>query len=58
MVNPREDVLALLDTARQEAHGAGIGKVETFACQGDAADAVLDVAEEQRIDLIVVGNKA
>jgi nucleotide-binding universal stress UspA family protein len=57
MVNPREDVLALLDRAEQEAQGAGVETVETFARQGDAADAILDVAEEQRCDLIVVGNK-
>jgi nucleotide-binding universal stress UspA family protein len=57
IINPREDVLAMLDTAKQEAHGAGVQEVETFACQGDAADAVLDVAEEERTDLIVVGNK-
>jgi nucleotide-binding universal stress UspA family protein len=57
MVNPRGDVLALLDSAKHEAQGAGIGEVETFACQGDAADAILDVAEERRSDLIVVGNK-
>jgi nucleotide-binding universal stress UspA family protein len=56
-VSPREDVLALLDTAAKEARDAGIGQVETFARQGDAADAILDVAEEQRSDLIVVGNK-
>ncbi len=57
MVNPRTDVLALLDAAQQEARGAGVTEVETFARQGDAADAILDVAEEQRSDLIVVGNK-
>ena len=57
MVNPREDVLALLDQAMQEASAAGVGQVETFARQGDAADAILDVAEEQRSDLIVVGNR-
>jgi nucleotide-binding universal stress UspA family protein len=57
MVNPREDVLALLSRAADEARGVGVGKVETFARQGDAADAILDVAEEQRADLIVVGNK-
>ena len=56
-VNPREDVLALLDEARGEAESVGVGQVETFARQGDAADAILDVAEEQRTDLIVVGNK-
>jgi nucleotide-binding universal stress UspA family protein len=57
MINPREDVLALLDAAQQEAESAGIGQVDTFARQGDAADAILDVAEEQGSDLIVVGNK-
>jgi nucleotide-binding universal stress UspA family protein len=45
MVNPREDV-----------EGAGV-KVDTFAREGDAADAILDVAEETSADLIVVGNK-
>jgi nucleotide-binding universal stress UspA family protein len=57
MVNPREDVLALLEQARQEGQDAGVEQVETFARQGDAADAILDVAEEQRSDLIVVGNR-
>jgi nucleotide-binding universal stress UspA family protein len=57
MVNPREDVLVMLTEAAKEAEQAGVGKVETFARQGDAADAILDVAEEQRSDLIVVGNK-
>ena len=47
----------MLDAARREAAGAGVAEVETFARQGDAADAILDVAEEQRADLIVVGNK-
>src|SRR5262249_13944983 len=57
MVGPREDVMALLKAAEDEAHGAGVSEVETFARQGDAADAILDVAEEQGSDLIVVGNK-
>jgi nucleotide-binding universal stress UspA family protein len=57
MVNPREDVLALLQQARGEAEAVGLEGVETFARQGDAADAILDVAEEQRTDLIVVGNR-
>ena len=56
-INPRGDVLALLETARAEALGGGVGSVQTFARQGDAADAILDVAEEQGCDLIVVGNK-
>jgi nucleotide-binding universal stress UspA family protein len=57
MINPREDVLAMLERSQQEAHTAGVAAVETFARQGDAADAILDVAEEQRSDLIVVGNR-
>ncbi len=57
MVNPREDVLVMLEEAAGEARNAGVQEVETFARQGDAADAILDVAEEQRSDLIVVGNK-
>jgi nucleotide-binding universal stress UspA family protein len=57
MVNPHDDVLSLLEEAREEARRAGVEAVETFARQGDAADAILDVAEEQRSELIVVGNK-
>jgi nucleotide-binding universal stress UspA family protein len=57
MVNPREDVLALLEQAAAEAQSAGVADVETFARQGDAADAIIDVAEEVRSDLIVVGNR-
>lgn len=57
MINPHDDVMALLSAARVEAQAAGVDEVETFARQGDAADAILDVAEEQRSDLIVVGNK-
>src|ERR671916_2958110 len=56
MVNPREDVEATLQEAAESVEGAGV-KVETFAREGDAADAILDVAEEQSADLIVVGNK-
>jgi nucleotide-binding universal stress UspA family protein len=57
MVNPREDVLALLDQAAEDARLAGVAEVDTFARQGDAADAIIDVAEELRSDLIVVGNR-
>jgi nucleotide-binding universal stress UspA family protein len=57
IVNPHEDVLAMLDRARHDAQLAGVEEVETFARQGDAADAIVDVAEEQRSDLIVVGNR-
>jgi nucleotide-binding universal stress UspA family protein len=56
-INPRDEVLALLETARAEAVRGGVSQVETYARQGDAADAIIDIAEEQRCDLIVVGNK-
>jgi nucleotide-binding universal stress UspA family protein len=56
-VNLREEVLGLLEAAARQARDAGIDDVETFARVGDAADAIIDVAEEQRCDLIVVGNK-
>lgn len=56
MVNPREDVEATLKQAAEIAEEAGV-EVQTFARQGDPADAVLDVAEERGAGLIVVGNK-
>ena len=56
-VNPRADVLAMLESAARNAREAGVEQVGTVARVGDAADAILDVAEEQGSDLIVVGNK-
>jgi nucleotide-binding universal stress UspA family protein len=56
MINPREDVDATLHSAMKVAQQRGV-EVQTFARQGDPADAILDVAEEQNADLIVVGNK-
>ncbi len=57
MVNPREDVQAVLDGEAERIKEAGVEEVETFAREGDPADAILDVAEEKGADLIVVGNK-
>ena len=56
MVNPREDVEGTLKEATEQIQEAGV-QVESYARQGDPADAILDVAEEQNADLIVVGNK-
>jgi nucleotide-binding universal stress UspA family protein len=56
MVNPREDVDATLGAAVEVAEQQGV-RTRTFARQGDPADAILDVAEEEHADLIVVGNK-
>ena len=55
-INPREDVDATLNDAAEVAAEAGVD-VERFARQGDPADAILDVAEETKADLIIVGNK-
>jgi nucleotide-binding universal stress UspA family protein len=57
MVNPREDVQAVLDEEAERLRGEGLEKVDTLAREGDPADAILDVAEEKNADLIVVGNK-
>ncbi len=56
MVNEREDVEATLNEAAEQLKEAGVD-VKTFARQGDPADAILDVAEENNADLIIVGNK-
>ncbi|HLI32007.1 MAG TPA: universal stress protein [Solirubrobacteraceae bacterium] len=55
-INPREDVEATLTEAAELARQAGV-ECDTFPRQGDAADALLDVAEELAADLVVVGNK-
>jgi nucleotide-binding universal stress UspA family protein len=57
MVNPREDVQAVLDEEAERIKSGGVSEVETYAREGDPADAILDVAEERQADLIVVGNK-
>jgi nucleotide-binding universal stress UspA family protein len=56
MINPREDVDSTLRDAAEVAREGGV-EAATYARQGDPADAILDVAEEQGADLIVVGNK-
>ena len=57
MVNPREDVQAVLDEEAESIRAGGVSDVEAYAREGDPADAILDVAEEKQADLIVVGNK-
>jgi nucleotide-binding universal stress UspA family protein len=55
-VNPNEDTEAELKAAAEPYENQGI-KVHTHAKQGDPADAIIDVAESNGADLIVVGNK-
>jgi len=55
-LGPREDINIVLDAAAAEAKAAGV-EVQTHAVEADPADAILNVAEETKADLIVVGNK-
>jgi nucleotide-binding universal stress UspA family protein len=55
-VHPRRAVEAALSDAAAIAQAEGV-QVNTYARQADPSDAILDVAEEQNADLIVVGNK-
>ena len=50
-VNPREDVQFVLDKAAAEAKKAKV-EVVTHPREGDPADAILDVAEENDADLV------
>jgi nucleotide-binding universal stress UspA family protein/GNAT superfamily N-acetyltransferase len=52
----RDDVDALLETISGSLRSDSLA-VSTHAREGDAAAALLDVAEEQRAQLIVVGNR-
>jgi len=55
-IGPSEEADAVLDSAAAEAQVAGV-KATTYARDGDAATAILAVAEERSADLIVVGNR-
>lgn len=55
-ITARDETLELLRDAERGARERGIDEVETFARVGDGADAILDIAEEQRCELIVVGH--
>jgi len=55
-VGPREDVNVVLEAAAGSAEQQNV-KVNAHPREGEAADAILDVAEELGADLIVVGNK-
>jgi len=55
-INPREDVQFVLDQAAGVATQAQV-EVVTHPREGDPADAILDVAEENDADVVLVGNK-
>jgi nucleotide-binding universal stress UspA family protein len=54
---PEEYAEAVLERVATDAKSVGVTDVVTIAREASAADAILDVAEEQGCDLIVVGNK-
>ena len=53
-MSPREDVNLILEGAAAEGKKEGL---EVITHPREGADAILDVAEENKADLIVVGNK-
>lgn len=53
---PREEANFALEAAARVAAEVGV-KVTPHPMEGDPADAILDVAEDVKADLIVVGNK-
>ena len=55
-IGPREDVNLVLDAAAGDARKEGI-EVQIHPVEGDPAEAILNVAEQTKADLIVVGNK-
>jgi nucleotide-binding universal stress UspA family protein len=54
--NPRQEADASLADAAEGAEAAGV-RVTTHARQGDPADVIIEVAEECKADLVIVGNK-
>lgn len=55
-ITPHEDADKILDRATGSLSDDGL-KVETHAVEGDPADVIITVAEQQKAHLIVVGNK-
>ncbi|MET0558834.1 MAG: universal stress protein [Solirubrobacterales bacterium] len=55
-IGPREEVNLVLDAAAAAARKEGI-EVQTHPVEGEPAEAILNVAEDTKADLIVVGNK-
>ena len=56
LIDPANTARQILDDAAAKVEADGI-TVETHGCAGDAANALIEVAEAQKADLIVVGNK-
>ena len=55
-INPKQEVELSLSDAAEIAREAGV-EANTHAREGDPADAILDVAEELKAGLVIIGNK-
>jgi nucleotide-binding universal stress UspA family protein len=55
-INPTEDVEAILKEVEEKAQAAGLG-VTTVAGDGEPADVLVQHAEEQGADVLIIGNK-
>jgi nucleotide-binding universal stress UspA family protein len=55
-INPTEDVDATLRAVEEQAQERGL-KTTSEAREGDPADVLVSIAEDQDADLLVVGNK-
>jgi nucleotide-binding universal stress UspA family protein len=56
MVDPQKDASAICQQHAKAAASDGM-KVEAHVCPGGAADALIEVAEREKADLIVVGSR-
>ena len=56
MINPHEDVDAMLAATEEKAKEHGLDAT-CMAREGDPAIVLCDLAEEQGVDLLVIGNK-
>ena len=56
IMNPHDDAVRVLDEAAGKVKAEGV-PVELHACAGDAAGALIEVAEAINADCIVVGNR-
>ncbi|MBA3655143.1 MAG: universal stress protein [Actinobacteria bacterium] len=56
MVDPQRDATDICEAVGNKISTEGVS-VHTHACPGNAADALVEVAEREKADLIVVGNR-
>ena len=56
-INPTEDVDSILSDLEEKAQEAGLAVTTVAAGDGEPADVLVNHAEEQNADVLVVGNK-